>query len=156
MTTAYLTDKRFTEHDFPGHPEHGGRIEAVWEELGASGLSEQLLQIAPTAASDEQILAVHTQAHLRRLIAVARGERTVRLDPDTYALPLSLDVARLAAGAVIGAVDAVLSSRADNALAVVRPPGHHATAEQAMGFCLLNNVAIAARHAQSTRELRRS
>ena len=150
MTTAYLTDKRFTEHDFPGHPEHGGRIKAVWEELGASGLSERLLHLAPTAASDEQILAVHTQAHMRRLVAVARGERTVRLDPDTYALPLSLDVARLAVGAVIGAIDAVLSARAGNALAVVRPPGHHATAEKAMGFCLLNNVAIAARHAQST------
>ena len=66
------------------------------------------MQIAPMAASDEQILAVHTQEHLRRLIAVERGERTVRLDPDTYALPVSLDVARLAAGAVIGAVDAVL------------------------------------------------
>ena len=73
----------------------------------------------------------------------------MRLDPDTYALPVSLDVARLAAGAVIGAVDAALSGRADNALAIVRPPGHHATAERAMGFCLLNNVAIAARHARS-------
>lgn len=149
MTTAYLTDKSFALHDFPGHPEHAGRIEAVWEELGAWGLSEQLLQIAPTAANDEQILAVHTLDHLRRLNAVERGERTVRLDPDTYALPVSLDVARLAAGAVIGAVDAVLAARADNALAVARPPGHHATADRAMGFCLLNSVAIAARHAQS-------
>ena len=147
MTTAYLSDNYFAKHDFPGHPEHAGRIKALWEQLEASGLSEQLLHIAPTAASDEQILAVHRQEHLRRLIAVAGGERTVRLDPDTYALPLSLDVARLAAGAVIGAVDAVLSEQADNALAIVRPPGHHATAERAMGFCLLNNVAIAARHA---------
>ncbi|MCY3976594.1 MAG: histone deacetylase [Chloroflexi bacterium] len=149
MTTAYLTHESFIRHDFPGHPEHAGRIEAVWEQLGASGLSEQLLHIAPTAASDEQILAVHTLDHLRRLITVAHGERRVRLDPDTYALPVSLDAARLAAGAVIGAVDALLSAQADNALAIVRPPGHHATAERAMGFCLLNNVAIAARHAQS-------
>ena len=155
MTTAYLTDKRFTQHEFPGHPEHAGRIEAVWEQLGASGLSERLQNIAPTAASDEQILAVHTVEHLRGLIAVARGERSVRLDPDTYALPVSLDVARLAAGAVIGAVDAVLSGRADNALAIVRPPGHHATAESAMGFCLLNNVAVGARHAQSTQGIER-
>lgn len=155
MTTAYLTDKSYTQHDFPGHPEHAGRIEAVWKQLGASGLSEQLLQISPAAANDEQILAVHTQQHLRRLIAVARGERTVRLDPDTYALPVSLDVARLAAGAVIGAVDAVLAAQADNALAIVRPPGHHATADRAMGFCLLNNVAIAARHAQSARGIER-
>lgn len=149
MTTACLTDRSFNQHDFPGHPEHAGRIEAVWEQLDASGLSEQLLHIAPTAASDEQILAAHTLDHLLRLMAVAGGERTVRLDPDTYALPLSLDVARLAAGAVIRAVDAALRARAENALAIVRPPGHHATADRAMGFCLLNNVAIAARHAQS-------
>lgn len=149
MTTAYLSDKRFSEHDFPGHPEHAGRIEAVWRQLSADGLDEQLLQIAPSPAADEQILAVHTSGHLQRLIAVSRGERTVRLDPDTYALPVSLDVARLAAGAVIGAVDAVLSAQARNALAIVRPPGHHATAERPMGFCLLNNIAIAARHAQA-------
>ena len=149
MTTAYLSDNSFVNHDFPGHPEHGGRIEAVWERLDASGLREQLLAIEPTAATDEQILAAHTVDHLRRLMAVAGGERTVRLDPDTYALPISLDVTRLAAGAVIGAVDATLRAQADNALAIVRPPGHHATADRAMGFCLLNNVAIAARHAQS-------
>lgn len=149
MTTAYLTDKRFTQHDFPGHPEHAGRIEAVWRQLEASGLAEQMLHIAPTAASDEQILAAHSQHHLERLIAVSRGKRMARLDPDTYALPESLAVARLAAGAVIGAVDAALSGRAENALAIVRPPGHHATADRAMGFCLLNNIAIAARHAQT-------
>ena len=82
-------------------------------------------------------------------MAVSQGDRMVRLDPDTYALPVSPEVARLAAGAVIGAVDAVLSTQADNALAIVRPPGHHATADRQMGFCLLNNIAIAARQAQS-------
>ena len=149
MTTAYLTDDSFTLHNHPQHPEHAGRIEAVWQALGAAGLSDQLRQIRPTAASDEQILAVHTREHLERLVAVSQGDRLVRLDPDTYALPVSLDTARLAAGAVIGAVDAVLSTQADNALAIVRPPGHHATAERQMGFCLLNNIAIAARQAQS-------
>jgi acetoin utilization deacetylase AcuC-like enzyme len=147
MKTAYLTDSSFNQHNFPGHPEHAGRIEAIWERLETSGLLKQLLPIAPAAASDAQIVAVHRQEHLRRLIAVAGGARTVRLDPDTYALPCSLAVARLAAGAVIGAVDAVLSEQADNALAIKRPPGHHATGERAMGFCLLNNVAIGARHA---------
>ena len=150
MTTDYLTHPSFTRHDFPGHPEHAGRIEAVWRGLGDSGLAEQLLRVEPTPASDEQILAVHTEAHLQRLINLSRGKRTVRLDPDTYALPASLGAARLAAGAAIGAVEAVLSGQADNALAIVRPPGHHATADRAMGFCLLNNIAIAARHAQST------
>ena len=149
MRTAYLTDESFTQHDFPQHPEHAGRIEAVWQQLKAAGLSDQLLQIAPSPATDEQILSVHTEEHLQRLVAVSQGDRMVRLDPDTYALPVSLEVARLAAGAVIGAVDAVLSGRADNALAIVRPPGHHATADRQMGFCLLNNIAIAARQAQS-------
>ena len=149
MTTAYLTDDSFTKHNFPQHPEHAGRIEAVWQELRIAGLSDQLLRIAPTPATDEQILAVHTADHLQRLVDVARGDRMVRLDPDTYALPASLEVARLAAGAVVGAVDAVLSARASNAMAIVRPPGHHATADRQMGFCLLNNIAIAARQAQS-------
>ncbi len=153
MTTAYLTDGSFTRHNHPQHPEHAGRIEAVWQALGAAGLSDQLRQIRPTAASDEQILAVHTREHLLRLVAVSQGDRMVRLDPDTYALPVSPEVARLAAGAVIGAVDAVLTAQADNALAIVRPPGHHATADRQMGFCLLNNIAIAARQAQSAHGL---
>ncbi len=151
MTTAYLTDDSFTRHNHPQHPEHAGRIEAVWQQLGAAGLSAQLRQIKPSPAGDEQILAVHTAEHLQRLVAVSLGDRMARLDPDTYALPVSCEVARMAAGAVIGAVDAVVVARADNALAIVRPPGHHATADRQMGFCLLNNVAIAARQAQSRR-----
>ncbi len=149
MTTAYLTDKRFTLHDFARHPEHAGRVKAVWQQLDESGFADQMLRIAPSPASDEQILAVHAAEHLERLVAVSQGDRMARLDPDTYALPVSPEVARLSAGAVIGAVEAVIARRADNALAIVRPPGHHATAERAMGFCLLNNIAIAARHAQA-------
>ncbi len=149
MPTAYLTDDSFVKHDFPQHPEHAGRIKAVWQALDAAGLTDQLLRLPPSPAADEQILAVHSAEHLQDLVAVAQGNRMVRLDPDTYALPVSAEVARLAAGAVIGAVDAVLSADAGNALAIVRPPGHHATTSRQMGFCLLNNIAIAARHAQS-------
>ena len=149
MATAYASHSSFTEHDFPRHPEHAGRIKAVWEQLSRQRLLDQVEQLAPTPASDEQILAVHSQSQLDRLVAVAQGDRITRLDHDTYALPVSLDVACLAAGAVVGAVDSVLNGDADNALAIVRPPGHHATVEQQMGFCLLNNIAIAARHAQA-------
>jgi len=155
VTTAYLTHVSFTEHDFPGHPEHAGRIQAVWQQISAAGLGDQLLHVAPAPVSEEQIFAVHSRAHLERLVAVAQGERLTRLDNETYALPASLEVARLAAGAAIGAVDAVLSGRADNALAVVRPPGHHATPDRQMGFCLLNNIAIAARHAQSAHGIKK-
>lgn len=149
MATAYASHSSFTEHDFPRHPEHAGRIRAVWEQLSRQRLLDQVQQLAPTPVSDKQILAVHSRSHLDRLVAVARGDRMTRLDSDTYALPKSLEVARLGAGATIAAVDAMLTGMADNALAIVRPPGHHATPDQQMGFCLLNNIAIAARHAQA-------
>ncbi len=155
MTTAYLTHSQFTAHDYPRHPEHAGRIQAIWQQLEAQGLTEQLLSIAPAAASDAQIRAVHSAAHLNRLVDIARKKRRVFIDQDTYALPISLETARLAAGAVIGAVDAVSGGHAQNGLAVVRPPGHHATAGRQMGFCLLNNIAIAARQAQNKHGLRK-
>ena len=155
MTTAYLTHPSFTEHDFPRHPEHAGRIRAIWSELESSGLTNYLLALAPASASDEAILAVHTSKHLQRLVAISQMDRMVFIDQDTYALPSSLDVSRLAAGAVIKAVDAVCAGEADNALAILRPPGHHATADRQMGFCLLNNVAIGARHALARHQLKR-
>ena len=153
MTTAYATDARFAEHDFPRHPEHAGRIRAVWRAL--DDLRNQLLPVGAAAASDEQLLAVHTANHLKRLVAVSQQKKAVLLDADTYALPVSLDIARLAAGGVINAIDAALGGKADNGLAVVRPPGHHATAARQMGFCLFNSVAVGARHAQRQHKLKR-
>ena len=155
MTTACVTHPSFTEHDFPRHPEHAGRIQAVWSALQAAGLTDQLLQLAPPPATDEQILAVHSVEHLQRLLDISQMDRMVLIDQDTYALPCSLSVSRLAAGAMIGAVDAVCAGEADNAMAVVRPPGHHATPDRQMGFCLLNNVAIGARHALTKHQLKR-
>ncbi len=155
MTSACVTHPSFTEHDFPRHPEHAGRIQAVWSALEAAGLAHQLLELAPAPATDEQILAVHTVEHLQRLVDISQMNRMVMIDPDTYALPCSLHVSRLAAGAMIGAVDAVCAGAADHAMAIVRPPGHHATANRQMGFCLLNNVAIGARHALTRHQLQR-
>ena len=155
MTTAYISDKRYTEHDFPGHPEHAGRIEAVWEQLNHFIQTKKLLSVPATPASDEQILAIHSRNHLQRLVDVSMQDRRVRLDQDTYALPVSPEIARLSAGAIINAVDAVLNGQAGNAMAIARPPGHHATPSHAMGFCLLNNVAIGARHALNQHNLDR-
>ena len=155
MTTAYLTHPSFTEHDYPRHPEHAGRIRAVWSALEAAGLTDQLLALSPSSATDQQVLAVHTGEHLQRLVDISQMDRMVLIDQDTYALPCSLDVARLAAGAVIRAVDAVCAGDADNAMAIIRPPGHHATPDRQMGFCLLNNVAIGARHALNRHRLNR-
>ncbi len=155
MTTAYITHPRYVEHDIPGHPEHAGRIRAVWQALDEAGLTDRMQAISPVEASDEHILSVHTESYLDILRQIESGERAVRFDMDTIALPQTPAVARLAAGGVIQAVDAVLSGAADNALAAVRPPGHHAVPERAMGFCYLGNVAIAARHAQRAHGLER-
>jgi acetoin utilization deacetylase AcuC-like enzyme len=155
MTTAYVTHSRYPEHHLPGHPEHAGRIHAVWERLDALGLSSRMRQLDASMADEELILSVHTPDYLKVLRWVDETQQRVYLDPDTYALPTSYTIARLSAGGVITAVDEVLSGRASNGLAAVRPPGHHAMPERAMGFCLLGNIAIAARYAQRQYGLRR-
>lgn len=155
MTTAYATDARFTEHNLRWHPEHAGRIKAVWRALDAAGLTERLSSVEATPASDQQALAVHSANHLNRLTAISQQSKTVLIDQDTYALPLSLDIARLAAGGLMNVIDAVAAAKADNGLAVIRPPGHHATADRQMGFCLLNSIAIGARHAQRQHKLKK-
>jgi acetoin utilization deacetylase AcuC-like enzyme len=150
MTTAYITHPRYVEHDMPLHPEHAGRVEVVWNLMRTSGVIDRLHVLDAPEASDDAIRAVHSPSYLYTLEQLALFQHTVRLDPDTYANPDSYIIARLSAGGVVRAVEAVLSGEAHNALAVVRPPGHHAEANRAMGFCLLSNVAIAARAARDT------
>lgn len=122
--------------------------------LDLSGLGAMLTPIAPRPASEEELLAVHTPAYVARVRAVAQaggGDVGIGapLGPDGFA------IAALAAGGVIAATDAVLTGMVENAYALVRPPGHHATPDQGMGFCIFNNIAIAARHAQRAYGLRR-
>jgi acetoin utilization deacetylase AcuC-like enzyme len=148
MTTAYITHPRYVEHHLPEHPEHAGRIRAAWRRIDEDGLIGQLRLVEARPATREQVVAVHDADYYGVIERTAQMTRTARLDADTYVNPASFEVALLAAGGVIAAVDAVYAGSADNALAVVRPPGHHAVAGRGMGFCLFNNVAIAARHAQ--------
>ncbi len=148
MTTAYVTHPRCVEHDLPEHPEHAGRLRAVWSRLDEAGLSPRMTRIEPTAAAPDAILAVHTPDYLDLLERISAQPHLVRLDADTYVLPVSYEIARLSAGSVIEAAACVARGDADNALAAVRPPGHHATGERGMGFCLLSNIAIAARYVQ--------
>ena len=157
MSSAYLTHPRFTEHELPHHPESPTRMRAIWQELERSGLAERMLQLTPVPVSDESILAAHSPAYLSALKRIARqyAQKTVMLDQDTWLAPGSLEVARLAAGATLQAVDVVLGGTADNALVVARPPGHHAVRGNAMGFCLLGNVAMAALHACEEQGLER-
>jgi acetoin utilization deacetylase AcuC-like enzyme len=144
--TAILTDTSFDAHTWPGHVEQAERLQAVRRALEASGLGRQLRQITPRPAPDGAIEAVHTARMLdatRRLASHGGGQ----IDGDTYVTARSWEAATLAAGAAIGAVSAVTSGEAAGAFALVRPPGHHATPHRAMGFCLINNVAVAARYA---------
>ncbi len=150
MTTAYITHPRYIEHHLAGHPEHAGRIRAVWAELDKAGLSTRMHKLEAPPIGDEWILSVHTAKYLALLHWIEQNppKGVHHLDPDTYAGPTAFEIAKLSAGGVVQAVDEVLSGRANNALAAVRPPGHHAMPEHAMGFCLLGNVPIATRYAQ--------
>lgn len=152
--TAYFTHSEYTQHTLNGHPEHAGRIKAIWDAMEKSGILPDLQIHTPVKATVEQLTRIHDPryvAHVEKAAQIAEAEpdRAVLLDPDTYVLPISYDVGRLSAGGVIGAVDAVLTGQADNALAGVRPPGHHATPVRGMGFCLFSNIAVGARHAQT-------
>lgn len=147
-----VRDARFREHKPDTlHPERPERLDAIDRAL--SSLPGPLETLAPRPATDEEILRTHGRDHLERLRALA-GQRA-RLDPDTYSGPRSFEVARLAAGGTIDLADAVVRGRAANGFALIRPPGHHAEPERAMGFCLLNQVAIAAQALRSEHGLER-
>jgi acetoin utilization deacetylase AcuC-like enzyme len=153
--TAYVTHTDYKIHNAPGaHPEHAGRIQAVWDVFEESGILPDLQHTSSVPATVEQLARVHHPKYIEHVeeaakVAADEPHRAVLLDPDTYVCPESYHVGRLSAGGVVAAVDAVLSGQADNALAVVRPPGHHATPTRGMGFCLFSNIAVGARHAQT-------
>src|SRR5438477_8479193 len=139
-------DPIFREHDAGrGHPERPERVDAVRRGLRESGLEPRLRLMTPRDATRDELRRVHTEAHVDRVAATAG--RTVRFDPDTQAGPRSHAAASKAAGAVVDAVERVLAGDAERAFCAVRPPGHHAEADRAMGFCLFNNVAVGAAHA---------
>jgi hypothetical protein len=144
--TAILRSPAFLGHNPGQHPEHPDRLRAIERELERADLLGGRPTIPFGEASDAAITRIHRPEYLRRLeaLAVPGG---AWLDLDTMVAPDSVHVARLAAGAAIAAVDATLNGQIRRAFALVRPPGHHATPTRGMGFCLLNNVAIATTHA---------
>ena len=126
-----------------GHPERAARLSAALSGIDAADLRDAVVRLDPRRATAEELARVHPVPYLEALRAFCEAGGG-QLDPDTVAAPGSWDTALLAAGAVLGAVDALFEGRGDAAFVAARPPGHHALADQAMGFCLINNVAVAA------------
>ena len=154
MKTALVYHPACLEHDTGDHPENADRLRETMGLLQKTGLLDKLLLLQPEPATADMLASVHTDAHIQMVRRL--GERGGGwIDGDTVMSPHSYMAALLAAGGAARAVDAVVSVEAQAAFALVRPPGHHATSDRAMGFCLFNNVAIAAAHALQRHGLER-
>jgi acetoin utilization deacetylase AcuC-like enzyme len=146
---GYVLDEVFVHHRAPlGHPERPARAEAVRDALVAAGVRERGTHVVARIATDEELARVHAGAYLDDLTREVPG-KSGWLDADTYFSPGTWEAATKAAGGVSELALRVLAGELSRGLAVVRPPGHHATADRAMGFCLLNNVAVAAAAARA-------
>ncbi len=167
MTTALIYDPIFLEHLTPRqHPERPQRVEAAYKVLEALGWLERdgLVQLRPRDATEDELGAVHERAYIRQVRDACKevaeeelhgGRSTHFFATDTYVSAKSYEAAIKAAGAPLTAIDAIMAGEIDNAYCLVRPPGHHALPEAAMGFCLFNNVAVAARYALDRYKLER-
>lgn len=148
--TGWLWDERFLDHvTGPSHPERPDRLRAMRRGVESAGLPDRLVPIAATPASDADLQRVHSAGYIARLQrACDSGERYIDVQ-DSAICPHSERIARLAVGGILAACDALAAGTIDNAFCAVRPPGHHARKERSAGFCLYNNVALAARHLQA-------
>ncbi|WP_340121753.1 histone deacetylase family protein [Methylobacter svalbardensis] len=155
MTTLYYSHPDFLFHQTgAGHPECPDRIRSIEQALAASEFS-LLIRQSPPLGTEQQIRLIHSQSHIDAILRAIPAQGEHYLDQDTVLSPGSGLAAFRAVGAVCDAVDKVLAGKADNAFCAIRPPGHHAEPEQAMGFCLFNNIAIAASYALHHYQLRR-
>jgi len=146
MNVGYVYDEVYLKHETGYHPENAQRLEAIMAHLEETRCIEHLIPVKPRPATVRELTYVHQASYVSRIQEAAlKGGGW--LDADTVMSPDSYDAALYAAGGAIEATDAVISGRVNSAFALVRPPGHHATALAAMGFCLFNNIAIAAWHA---------
>ena len=148
MATAFITHRDCLLHDMGAHhPECPARLSAIQDQLIASGLINHVQQNEAPKATREQLERVHMPGYLDAIEEASPHNGMVYLDPDTAMNPHTLDAALRAAGAGVMATDKVISGEAENAFCAVRPPGHHAERDRAMGFCVINSVAVAAAHA---------
>jgi acetoin utilization deacetylase AcuC-like enzyme len=147
MKVGWVYDPRFLQHDSGGvHVECPARLRVIQEALREASLLEQLVALRFSAATAEQLALVHDPAYVELVRLMCEGGFTFVGSPDTYLCAESYHVAALAAGGVLAACDAVMAGRVTRAFCAVRPPGHHAEVDQALGFCLFNHVALAAEH----------
>ena len=156
MATAYISHGDCLKHEMGAyHPECPARLSVINDQLIATGVSQFLASYEAPLATDEQLARVHPIEYVHAIREAAPSEGTVHLDPDTAMNPYSLSAALRAAGAAVLATDLVITRKAENAFCGVRPPGHHACRARPMGFCIFNNVAIAARHAMAVHGIER-
>jgi acetoin utilization deacetylase AcuC-like enzyme len=148
MATAFITHSDCLKHDMgAGHPEQPARLTAIEDQLIASGIDSALQRYEAPLATDAQLARVHPVEYVKAIREAAPESGRVHLDPDTAMNPHTLNASLRAAGAAVLAVDLVFNKSNPNAFCSVRPPGHHACRARPMGFCIFNNVAVAARHA---------
>ena len=156
IPTAFITHPACPLHDMgAGHPESPQRLGAIKDRLIASGLDGLLQHYEAPLIHREQLLRVHSKSYVDEIYAKAPLHGLIQLDPDTSMNPHSLEAARRAAGAVVFGVDLVMTGKVQNAFCAVRPPGHHALSNRSMGFCIFNNVAVAAAHARAVYGIKR-
>lgn len=157
MTTAFITHPVFLKHEMGmHHPECPARLQAVYDAFAASGLMPQMIQVEAPLATQAELAVAHAPDYVEAIFAASPAHDYAYLDPDTAMNPDSLEAARRASGAVIKGVDLVMEGGdVTNAFCAVRPCGHHATRNRAMGFCIFNHVAVGAMHALNAHALER-
>ena len=147
MSTAYISHPDCHAHDTgEGHPESARRLSAIEDKFISSGLSDFIRSFEAPEITRSQLLRVHTAGHLETVEAMMPRQGYAHIDQDTVISPATLQAAKRAAGAVVSAVDLLMSGGLKNAFCCVRPPGHHAESARAMGFCIYNNIAVGAAH----------
>jgi acetoin utilization deacetylase AcuC-like enzyme len=155
-TTGFVYHDTFLDHDTGiGHPERPERLRSITSHLKEAGLWQRFQHLAIHPASEEWVLSVHTEDHLKLVRGSRQNGARVLDGGDTHVCPASYDAAMLAVGGVLAGVDAVMQGVTKQVFCAVRPPGHHAERNVVMGFCLFNNVAIAARYAQRAHQTER-
>jgi len=156
LSTAYITHPSFLLHDMgPGHPECPQRLTAIHAQFVADGLTASLRPFDAPRATREQVLRAHRAGYIDAVDAASPEVGLAYLDPDTALNPHSMDAVWHAAGALVRATDLVIGGECSNAFCAVRPPGHHAQSDRAMGFCVFNSVAVGVLHALEAHGLTR-